>query len=179
MSLIKEEQINASMIHHVAEKMMIAARTAPKARGMDNLEIAVADSEIIRLLSDKMRELGSRLNAPGMIRDAENLENAKAVLLIGTRIKSTGLQERCAFCGYKNCIEKDKYPDQPCVYNTHDLGLAVGSAVSIAADNRTDTRVMYSIGKAAVELKLLGNEVKIAMGIPLSATAKNPFFDRK
>jgi uncharacterized ferredoxin-like protein len=38
---------------------------------------------------------------------------------------------------------------------------------------------MYSAGKAAIELGLLGTEVKVAYGIPLSATGKNPFFDRK
>jgi len=51
--------------------------------------------------------------------------------------------------------------------------------VSAAADRRIDCRVMYSIGRAAVDAKLLGKEVKIAYGIPLSATGKNPFFDRK
>ncbi len=38
---------------------------------------------------------------------------------------------------------------------------------------------MYTIGMAAVQLELLGPEVKIAHGIPLSATGKNIFFDRK
>jgi glycerol-3-phosphate dehydrogenase subunit C len=39
-----------------------------------------------------------------------------------------------------------------CAFNSHDLGIAVGSAVSIAADFHADNRVMYSLGKAAVEL---------------------------
>ena len=39
--------------------------------------------------------------------------------------------------------------------------------------------MMYSIGKAALELKLFGDGVKQAIGIPLSAAGKNPFFDRK
>jgi uncharacterized ferredoxin-like protein len=38
---------------------------------------------------------------------------------------------------------------------------------------------MYSIGRAAINLKLLGNDVIIAYGIPLSISGKNPFFDRK
>jgi uncharacterized ferredoxin-like protein len=37
---------------------------------------------------------------------------------------------------------------------------------------------MFTIGKAVVEMKLLGEDVKIAYGIPLSASSKNPFFDR-
>jgi len=34
------------------------------------------------------------------------------------------------------------------------------------------------MGRAAVELELLGAEVRIAHGIPLSAQGKNIFFDR-
>jgi uncharacterized ferredoxin-like protein len=37
---------------------------------------------------------------------------------------------------------------------------------------------MYTVGRAITNLKLLGEDVKIALGIPLSVTGKNPFFDR-
>ena len=57
------------------------------------------------------------------------------------------------------------------------LGIAIGSAVSIAADDRVDSRVMFSIGVAAVRLEMLPG-AKIVYGIPLSAKKKNPFFDR-
>ena len=32
------------------------------------------------------------------------------------------------------------------------MGIAIGSAVSVAADNRVDSRVMFSIGKVAEEM---------------------------
>jgi uncharacterized ferredoxin-like protein len=38
---------------------------------------------------------------------------------------------------------------------------------------------MYSIGRASLELGLLGPKVKQALGIPLSVTGKSPFFDRQ
>ncbi len=63
--------------------------------------------------------------------------------------------------------------------NTGDLGIAVGSAASVAMDERVDNRIMHSVGKAAVDLKLLGEDVKIAYGIPLYIGSKNVFFDRK
>jgi uncharacterized ferredoxin-like protein len=63
--------------------------------------------------------------------------------------------------------------------NSVDLGIAIGSAVSVAADHRVDNRVMYTVGKAAIDAKLLGPDVVIAFGIPLSVSSKNPFFDRK
>ncbi|MGO8930287.1 MAG: DUF2148 domain-containing protein [Limisphaerales bacterium] len=60
-----------------------------------------------------------------------------------------------------------------------DLGIAAGSAASIAADARVDTRLMFSVGKAILALGLLGRRVKLALGIPVSITRKSPFFDRK
>jgi uncharacterized ferredoxin-like protein len=38
---------------------------------------------------------------------------------------------------------------------------------------------MYSAGLTAVKMGLLGDKVKLAIAIPLSATGKNIFFDRK
>jgi uncharacterized ferredoxin-like protein len=179
MGIIKEENINKKVLIDLAERMMVAARTAPKARGNDNLEIALIEGDDLKTLSSKMREIGTKFNVSFFIRDSVCVENSTVVVLIGTKIKSIGLQDVCGFCGYKNCDEKDKHPDQPCIYNTNDLGIAIGSAVSLAMDNRVDNRVMFSIGKAAIELGLLGKDVKIALGIPLSATGKSIFFDRK
>jgi len=65
-----------------------------------------------------------------------------------------------------------------CSFNAGDLGIAVGSAASRAADLRLDNRIMYSAGKAAIELGILGEGVSIAYGIPLSVSSKSPFFDR-
>lgn len=67
----------------------------------------------------------------------------------------------------------------PCAFNTGDLGIAIGSAVSIAADNRVDNRVMYTVGQAALEMGILGEEVTVAYAIPLSSASKSPYFDRK
>ena len=44
---------------------------------------------------------------------------------------------------------------------------------------RVDTRVMFSAGLAAQQLNYLGEGVGSIMAIPVSATSKNPFFDRK
>ena len=67
----------------------------------------------------------------------------------------------------------------PCTFNTGDLGIAIGSAVSVAMDHRVDNRIMYTVGQAAMELRLLGDDVPVIYGIPLSISSKNPFFDRK
>lgn len=173
----KEEEFKNEVIEKIAQEMCLAARTAPKARGMDLLELAVVKGDDILKLSAKMKEIGERENHNTFLRDAENIKNAAVIVLIGTRRKVVGLRY-CAFCGWPTCDDAER-AGAICAYNTGDLGIAIGSAVSVAMDHRVDNRIMYTIGKAAVDMKLLGNEVVVAFGIPLSATGKNPFFDRK
>ncbi len=177
MTVINENKINAEVILSVAKLMAVAARTAPKARGTDNLEIAILNGDTIKLLSNKMNSMGKKNKMDFFIRDAENIKESDAILIIGTHIKTQGVKN-CGMCGFKDCSEKKKFEDTPCVFNTNDLGIAIGSAVSVAANHNIDNRVMFSVGQAAMKLELLGKGVKVAFGIPLSATAKNPFFDR-
>lgn len=179
MSVIMETQIRDEVIRRTAERMITAARTAPKAKGIDNLEIAIADGDTILMMSQKLKELANDGTGPEyFVRDADNILNSTAVVLIGTKIKPIGIKY-CGFCGFKNCEEKLKHPDVPCALNTGDLGIAVGSAASVAMDERVDNRIMHSVGVAAVELNLLGEETRIVYGIPLYVGSKNIFFDRK
>ena len=48
----------------------------------------------------------------------------------------------------------------------------------IPADLRIDNRIMFTAGKAAASLGLLGDK-KLIFGIPLSVSGKSPYFDRK
>ena len=173
----KEEEFKTDAVLGVAQKMCLAARTAPKAKGIDLLEIMIISGDTIEKLSKKMNEIGERESHQTFLRDSESIKSAQAIVLIGTKLKTIGLKY-CSFCGFPNCAENEK-AKAVCVYNPGDLGIAIGSAVSVAEDHRVDNRVMYSVGKAAIELNLFGQGVKIAYGIPLSVSSKNPFFDRK
>jgi len=164
-------------IESIAKKMCIAAITAPKGRGVDIISTRVLIGEDIKKLSSKMLELGEKYDQKSLLRDGDNILYSDAIVLIGTKIKPLGLK-KCGLCGFLNCEEKAKYINVPCSFNTVDLGIAIGSAVSIAADNRIDNRVMYTIGLAAIELGYFEKDVKIVFGIPLSVRSKNPFFDR-
>lgn len=178
MTVIREKEINRQGLMQVAEKMVLAARTAPKARGIDTLEVFLATGETIKMLSDRMKEIAVEYDMPFFNRDAENILNSHVIFLAGTGIRSIGLK-KCGMCGFVNCEEKDKHPEHPCAFNTGDLGIAIGSAAAVAMDNRADNRIMYTVGQAAMDLKMFGREVKVAHGIPLCASSKNPFFDRK
>lgn len=179
MTFIKAEEVKKETVLTVAKQMMLAARTAPKARGIDNLSIAIIDGDTIVEVANKMRQIGEKSGMKIYERDANNILQSDYVFIIGTKISPIGLV-KCGMCGFANCSEKQiQNSKTPCVFNTGDLGIAMGSAVSIAIDNRVDNRVMYTIGQAVIELGILGEEVKVIYGIPLSATSKNPFFDRK
>lgn len=178
MSLTTDEALRNESLRDIARQMMVAARTAPKGRGRDTLTIALAEGDTLMLLADKMHEIGERENAHFFIRDAENLRQSSVAVLIGSRISAAGTPA-CGYCGFRDCAEKNQHPTQPCYFNTVDLGIAVSSAVSVASACKADNRIMFSVGKAAIELELLGADVKLVLGIPLTATAKSPFFDRK
>lgn len=169
-----EREIRHELVLQAVHRMMTAARTAPKGKGLDIIEVAmVTDGDIVRL-SEEMVKLSDETGMKFLLRDAENIQQADAVLIIGTRQQIQGLN--CAHCGYATCAAK---PDAvPCAINTVDVGIAIGSACATAADLRVDTRVMFSAGLAAQRLSFLGDS-RCVMAIPVSASSKNPFFDRK
>lgn len=172
---LNERKTRREAVLEAARKMMLAARTAPKGKGVDIIEIATITDETIHDLSGEMFRLSEETGMKFIARDAENILSAEAVVLLGTDQRTQGLN--CAYCGYETCMAK---PDAvPCAINTIDLGIAIGSACSIATDLRVDTRVMFSAGLAAERLGYLGKQSKCVIAIPLSCSSKNPFFDRR
>lgn len=176
--MINENDLKNQALKNIAQKMIIAARTAPKGKGSDTFVFKIAERGDIEMLSKKTKEIGEKCNAGAFLRDAQNILSADIMVLMGTRISPLGLK-KCGMCGFKDCGEKDKHKNVPCVFNTGDLGIALGSAISVATDCRVDNRIMYTVGQAVLESGILGDDIKIAYVIPLSATSKNPFFDRK
>lgn len=172
--ILNERDIRHEHLLHIAKQMMIAARTAPKGKGVDIIETLAVTDKDINVLSEKMKEIAEETGMKFFLRDADNILNAEAVILIGTREQVQGLN--CGHCGFPTCAAK---PDAvPCALNSIDVGIAIGSACVTAADNRVDSRVMFSAGLAAQRLNL-PPECKSVMAIPVSASSKNPFFDRK
>lgn len=169
-----ERDITHELVVDAARRMMNAARTAPKGKGVDIIDIAMVTGDDIRRLSKEMIQISEETGLKFLLRDSANLEQAEAVVIIGTKQKVHALN--CAHCGFSTCAEKPELV--PCAINTVDVGIAVGSACATAADLRVDTRVMFSAGLAAQRLGMLG-DCKCIMAIPVSATSKNPFFDRK
>lgn len=160
----------------VAELMCLAARTAPKGRGVDNLTTLVVTGADKDSLAVEMRRIALEAKQDFFNRDAACVETASAVVLLGQHVKVMGVSP-CGFCGYDNCAVNQQHQGR-CAVSIGDLGIALGSAVSIAAQHRVDNRIMFSVGRAALNLSYFDSTITIAYGIPLSVSGKSPFFDR-
>ena len=160
-----------------ARRICIAARTAPKGRGIDTLSSLILTGKEKERLAAEMERQGREKELAFVVRDADNVRQSAAIVLLGTRVQTLELPN-CGFCGHGDCAGNRK-AGSICAFNAGDLGIAIGSAVSVAADQRVDTRVLFTAGKAAMSLGLVGPEVRVAYGIPLSVSGKSPFFDRK
>lgn len=171
--LIEERSCRAERVIQAGMRMMTAVRTAPKAKGVDILECCLLTGDDIQRLSQAMTRLYEETGRPVYKRDGENILKADCVLIVATRMQTMGLN--CGHCGFPLCAAKSA--DVPCAFNLIDIGVAVGSAVSVAADERVDTRVMFSVGMAAERLQLLPGCSRY-LGIPISSSSKSPFFDR-
>ncbi|MBQ8672569.1 MAG: ferredoxin [Bacteroides sp.] len=169
-----ERETRHEHVLHVARQMMTAARTAPKGKGVDIIEMALVTDDDLKVLSDTMIAMTAEHGMKFFLRDAANVLQAECVLIIGTRAKEQGLN--CGHCGYSTCAARPE--GVPCAINSVDVGIAIGSACATAADLRVDTRVMFSAGLAAQRLGWLEG-CHTVFAIPVSASSKNPFFDRK
>jgi uncharacterized ferredoxin-like protein len=81
--------------------MCVAARTAPKTRGIDRIVTAILKEQDLEKLAAEMDVLGQEHDEQFCnrnIRDARNVRKSEAVVLIGTKTKPRGV----TFCGFEN-----------------------------------------------------------------------------
>lgn len=164
----------------VAGLMELSARTAPKSLGQDFVRTKVVSGEDLRTLADAMDRYGREKGAVNFDRDAENIRRSEALLLLSLdHPKPTGLN--CGACGHSRCadvkpVEGPEFVGPLCVWRVLDLGIALGSAAKTAGILNADNRVMYRPGVVARKIGMMDGD--IVVGIPISATSKNIYFDR-
>ena len=161
-----------------AARICAAARTAPKAKGEDYIATLVLTDNDKDALADAMERCGEKMGAKFFIRDAGNVRTAQAIVLIGAKEGQRGLNEMCRYCHKENCADCNQ-TNSLCAMDAVDVGIALGSAAATAADLRMDSRILFSAGRAAIEEKLMGEDVTLVFGLPISVSGKSPFFDRK
>ncbi|WP_292485523.1 ferredoxin domain-containing protein [Methanohalobium sp.] len=170
-----------------AREILTAARTAPKAKGQDDIVTAMLSNTDVEKLALSMEEIAETRDEKFSFfkRDAQNVRDSDAIVLIGLK-SSRGLDLDCGACGFSTCAEMLQYLKEGttgndfegprCSIKYVDLGIAVGAATAKAKDLCIDNRVMYTIGSAAKKSGLIGADM--VYGIPLSIKGRNIFFDR-
>jgi uncharacterized ferredoxin-like protein len=186
--MIRSDEAEEEAIMSAAKTMCVAARTAPKAKGVDDVSTLILCGTEKDKIAAKMEEIAEeRVGRSHTVfkRDARNLKESKAVILIGVRGgRSTGLD--CGGCGFSTCknfehAEKKRGKDffgPNCVFKLLDLGISLCSAVKTASLLNVDNLMMFTVGSAAVRLRLMP-EASLVIGVPVSAYGKNIYFDRK
>ena len=176
-------KINAEkdVIEELAKEMLVAARTAPKSKGLDTIITVFVEKKDYKKILEEMKKLFRETKMPLFERDAQNLKDSDACILIGVKNNALGLN--CGACGY-DCAGLEKarrgnthYNGPNCAFKMMDLGIALGAAAAKAKDLCLDNRIMYSLGLAAKRAKLVNADILVA--IPLSVKGKNIYFDRK
>jgi uncharacterized ferredoxin-like protein len=176
-------------VTEIAVKLMAAsARTAPKAGGKDFIEIVVITNDNdLKKIAEAMRGYAPRsTNEAYWFRDASNIENSEALLLVGLSEPVTAGYD-CGACGYPACGEFEKnrkltdtemgYSGPHCAMRMIDIGVALSSAAKTASILNVDNRVQQRVGAAARAIGLIKGDV--VMGIPVSITGKSIYFDRQ
>lgn len=167
----------------IAAKLMeLAAVTAPKSKGVSFVQTRVLQGAVLKELADEMVRFGERTGKKDFDRDAKGVARTEAVVLIGVKeAQPVGLD--CGACGFPDCksfqgqVKKEvEFLGPVCAFRLLDMGIALGSAVKTASLLNVDNRIMYRIGVVARRIGIV--DWDFVMGIPLSATGKNIFFDR-
>jgi uncharacterized ferredoxin-like protein len=87
MSKITAAEAELKAVREVAALMAASARTAPKTRGVDTIQLLVVDGDDLQVLAEALERNASGrddVTSKGFLRDARNLRGSLAVVLIGT-----------------------------------------------------------------------------------------------
>ena len=176
----------AEAVKTVAGLMALAARTAPKAVGIDSIVIEIVTGKNKEKIAVEMIRIGKETGMDFFRVNGEQVAASEALILIGVGgQKPLGLN--CGGCGFSTCDAMAKasaaatithttdYAGPNCVFKVTDLGIAVGSAAKTASIHNADNRIMYSAGVAAMKLGVI-RDCSIVYGIPLKASGQNIFF---
>ena len=169
----------------VAQLMELSGRTAPKGGGKDFIVQKIISGKQLAALANAMENYAASCveNKAFIGRDGGNIRNSDALLLIGVKNTQPSRLD-CGACGYKTCGEcmskvrpGAEFTGPVCAMRLIDLGVALGSAAKTASMLNADNRIMYSVGAVAVKTGLI--DADIALGIPVSVSGKNIYYDRR
>lgn len=157
-------------IRAAAEMMAISARTAPKARGEDFIEIDLLMDDRLGSLANAMIGHGEKEDDQMWVRDGKCVQASAGVLLIGTRDPKDDQDPA------RSPVGEDVFAKSERVKRYIDLGIALGSAAKTAGILNLDNRIMWRAGEMARRTGII--DALIVIAIPFSVSGKNIYFDR-
>lgn len=122
-------------------------------------------------------------------RDAAMLRDADAVMIATSlRCVSDPADINCNMCGKLVCEyfkEAERLPDEPdvafngplCIFRATNIAYAIDGMISQARNLGIDYGVYWSVGAAAMRMRLLPRKTGFAIGFAISVTEKSPFRD--
>ena len=87
-----EREIRHEYVLQAVRQMMTAARTAPKGKGIDIIEVAMVTDEDIKRLSEELVIMSGETGLKFFLRDADNILQAEAIMIAGTRQRTAGFR---------------------------------------------------------------------------------------
>ncbi len=189
---IKQFEADRKEAAKVAARLILASgTTSPRVGGVGECTIHVLDDECdIEDLCQKMEQMAEIKKSWGFFkRDAAMLRDADAVLITTSLRSLTDPADiNCNMCGKLVCEylkEEEKLPPDPdvafqgplCVFRANNIAYAVDGMISQARNLGIDYGVYWSVGAAAMRMKILPRATGFALAVAISITEKSPFRD--
>jgi len=189
---LKQYEVDRKEAAKVAASLILASgTTSPRVGGVGECTIHVLDDECdIEDLCQKMEEMAEiKKSWEFFKRDAAMLRDADAVLITTSLRSLTDPADiNCNMCGKLVCEylkEEEKLPPDPdvafrgplCTFRANNIAYAVDGMVSQARNLGIDYGVYWSVGAAAMRMKILPRATGFALAVAISITEKSPFRD--
>ena len=189
---IKQFEADRKEAAKVASRLILASgTTSPRVGGVGECTIHVLDDECdIEDLCQKMEQMAEiKKSWEFFKRDAAMLRDADAVLITTSLRSLTDPADiNCNMCGKLVCEylkEEEKLPPDPdvafqgplCVFRANNIAYAVDGMIFQARNLGIDYGVYWSVGAAAMRMKILPRATGFALAVAISITEKSPFRD--
>lgn len=173
--IYNERNLREAQALDIAQKMLVAARTAPKGKGIDVLECAVVNGDEKEALAVAMETIGKERGHAFFLRDAGCVRTCQCVVLVGTRPKDSIFELRLLRVPRPAARSPPKHL-------ARSMWSMWASRSALPSRVRKPTgSIRASCSPLALPLNTLAYLVKVfsqVLAIPVSISSKSPFFDR-
>jgi uncharacterized ferredoxin-like protein len=190
-SIKQYESDRKESVRIVARLILASGTTSPRVGGVGECTIHILedDADIEDLCQEMERMAGIKKSWGFFNRDAAILREADAVLIATSlRCVNDPADINCNMCGKLTCEylkAEPKLPADPdvafqgplCVFRANNIAYAIDGMISQARNLGIDHGVYWSVGTAAMRLRLLPKDTGFALGVAISVTEKSPFRD--